>query len=335
MGGASVVCAPGDRRRRRGAAGVRRTAAVALVGQAGGRGGRLAQLGAALLTLPCTIEPQVARFAAFGRPDACWLPGGLQFAPALRLPPNCQPRANVAPALYDAPLNTSAAQMDPRLLKALPDAPSACTADLRSRISWGVGTSAYQVRSRGVQCGTSARLVVRSASQAAGTGIDAAAGPGAAVLRRWPLVAPGLGPQPSPKWRPLPPKPNPDRGRVGRGRQGALNMGHVLAHARQDTKRRHGGRRRRPLLQVTSPRDAAVGAQLRWGQGLALLASERCGPLAVSGVFNSSWAWQLVGRPEAPSHLYPHSPRPAHPIPKPQPPNPRTPNPNQPPQVPG
>lgn len=37
------------------------------------------------------------------------------------------------------------AEMDPRLLKALPDAPSACTADLRQRIAWGVGTSAFQV----------------------------------------------------------------------------------------------------------------------------------------------------------------------------------------------
>jgi hypothetical protein len=43
----------------------------------------------------------------------------------------------------------AAPQMDPRLVKALPDAPGACTADLRERIAWGVGTSAYQVQGRG------------------------------------------------------------------------------------------------------------------------------------------------------------------------------------------
>ncbi|KAI8463165.1 MAG: glycoside hydrolase superfamily [Monoraphidium minutum] len=37
------------------------------------------------------------------------------------------------------------ADMDARLVKALPDAPAACTADLRERIAWGAGTSAYQV----------------------------------------------------------------------------------------------------------------------------------------------------------------------------------------------
>jgi len=45
-------------------------------------------------------------------------------------------------------------QMDPRLVKALPDAPDACSADLRQRIAWGVGTSAYQVSARVGLAGT-------------------------------------------------------------------------------------------------------------------------------------------------------------------------------------
>jgi hypothetical protein len=39
--------------------------------------------------------------------------------------------------------------VDERLVKALPDAPDACPADLRRRIAWGAATSAYQARGAG------------------------------------------------------------------------------------------------------------------------------------------------------------------------------------------
>jgi hypothetical protein len=37
-------------------------------------------------------------------------------------------------------------QVDPRFANSLPDAPDGCSAALRSKIAWGVATSAYQVR---------------------------------------------------------------------------------------------------------------------------------------------------------------------------------------------
>jgi hypothetical protein len=36
-------------------------------------------------------------------------------------------------------------QVDPRFTNSLPDAPDGCSAALRSKIAWGVATSAYQV----------------------------------------------------------------------------------------------------------------------------------------------------------------------------------------------
>lgn len=39
-------------------------------------------------------------------------------------------------------------QVDPRFANSLPDAPDGCSAALRSKIAWGVATSAYQVRTQ-------------------------------------------------------------------------------------------------------------------------------------------------------------------------------------------
>ena len=37
--------------------------------------------------------------------------------------------------------------IDPNILRALPEAPESCATSIRAKVAWGVATSAYQVRS--------------------------------------------------------------------------------------------------------------------------------------------------------------------------------------------
>ena len=59
----------------------------------------------------------------------------------------------------------------------------------------------------------------------------------------------------------------PDRGRVERGRQGPVDLGHVRAHAGQDQERRHRRRRQRPLPPVQGGRGADEGRSARTPTG--------------------------------------------------------------------
>eukprot|EP00878_Enallax_costatus_P008466 GHUV01008850.1.p1 GENE.GHUV01008850.1~~GHUV01008850.1.p1 ORF type:complete len:152 (+),score=43.41 GHUV01008850.1:410-865(+) len=51
----------------------------------------------------------------------------------------------VALALLFTAYQAAVPKVDPRLSNSLPDAPEGCSAGLRSKIAWGVATSAYQV----------------------------------------------------------------------------------------------------------------------------------------------------------------------------------------------